>query len=80
VKRIWKEFWLYLVFSVVTGGFILGIGIEAKAQGRREAIDRYRQECIGADKTAHRNEFTLLYVDEYRASNCEEAIRLIWGP
>ena len=46
--------------------------------GRREAIQRYREECVNADKKNER-QFTLLYVDEYRASNCNEAIRNIWG-
>jgi|GEM_PF-6297343 len=65
------------VFALSSGVFAVALGIGSKAQGRREAIDRYRQECVGGDKT--RRNFSLLYVDEYRASDCEEAIRMIWG-
>lgn len=67
---LWDLLWLVVcaVIAVTLG----------RARGRHEAIERYREECVNADKKAER-QFTLLYVDEYRASNCNEAIRLIWG-
>ena len=57
---------------------VIGLSIGCYRQGRNDVVQRYRDECIGVEKK-HRGEFTLLCVDEYRASNCEEAIRLIWG-
>jgi hypothetical protein len=63
---------------IMTAVLALVLTFGSYAKGRSAAIQRYRDECIGVEKK-HRSEFTVLYVDEYRASNCEEAIRLIWG-
>ncbi len=76
--KLWQ---LYLAIAVTNFAIVLltyGALKAGKEQGRHEAIERYRAECLAADKK-HERQFTLLYVDEYRVSNCDEAVRCVWG-
>lgn len=71
-----------LALSVSTplllGALAIYLSIACYERGRADAVRRYREECVAAGKRSE-VAFTLLYVDEYNASNCEEAIRKIWG-
>lgn len=81
----WTSGWRYVALSSLPLVISTTVALYLVAQirlshdlGRNEAIQRYRDECLAAGKQ-HERQFTLLYVDEYRASNCESAIRHIWG-
>lgn len=63
-----------LVAALAAVGLVFG----CYTKGREDAIKRYRDECNAAGSSPE-VPFTLLYVDEYTYSNCEESIRHVWG-
>lgn len=82
----WTRGWRYHVLSFLPpiAGAAIGLYLASQIRvsydrGQTEAIERFRQECVHPTHGVHRDQVTLLYIDEYRASNCEEAIRFIWG-
>lgn len=78
----WRYWSLSLLPPIVGGVIAVYLTLQIRVshdRGRDEAIDRYRKECVHPTKNVYRYQVTLLYIDEYRAGNCEEAIRFIWG-
>ncbi len=77
-KEVMKVWILAVLIPLLLGATFAALARAAHEHGRDEAIGRYRTECINADKK-HERQFILLYVDEYRASTCDQAVRCIWS-